>query len=149
MKITKSWLSRNSACAEGVSWFAARELSDAGETVDALLADGKTAWADWLIVRVLKRRQLIEYAVFAAEQVIGIFEKKYPNDKRPRLAIEAAKAVLNGNSKSAGAAAFAAGDAARSAWDAAAEAAGDAVAAAAGAAAFAAGAAAWSAGDAA
>jgi len=110
MKITKSWLSRNSACAEGVSWFAARELSDAGETIDALLADGKTMWANWLIVRVLKRRQLIEYAVFAVEQVIGIFEKKHPDDQRPRLAIEAAKAVLKENSNAA------ARDAAWAAW---------------------------------
>ena len=34
------------------------------------------------------------YAIYAAEQVIGIFEKKYPIDKRPRKAIEAAKAYL-------------------------------------------------------
>lgn len=35
-----------------------------------------------------------EFAIFAAELVLPIFEKKYPDDKRPRNAIDAAKAVL-------------------------------------------------------
>ena len=33
-------------------------------------------------------------AAFCAEKVIGIFESKYPDDKRPRLAIEAAKEFI-------------------------------------------------------
>ena len=34
------------------------------------------------------------YAVFSAEQVIDIYEKKYPDNKKPRLAIEAAKKCI-------------------------------------------------------
>ena len=57
------------------------------------------------------------YAIFAAEQVIGFFEKKYPEDKRPRKAIEAAKDYLKDpsdkNKAAAYAAAYAAADAAK------------------------------------
>jgi len=38
-----------------------------------------------------KKEDSVKLAIFAAEQVIEIYEKKYPNDKRPREAIEAAK----------------------------------------------------------
>ena len=42
----------------------------------------------------MKRKQCIQYAIYAAEQVIDIFEKEYPDDKRPRKAIDAAKLYL-------------------------------------------------------
>ena len=97
-------------------------------------------------------RMYVSYAVYAAEQVIDIYEKKYPDDKRPRKAIEAAKACIKNpsakNKEAAGwAAAWAAGAAARAA-EAAARAAGwaaEAAARAAEAAARAAGAAGWAA----
>jgi hypothetical protein len=41
----------------------------------------------------------IRYAVYAAEQVIDIFEKKYPKNKRPRESIQAAKRYLKNPSK--------------------------------------------------
>jgi hypothetical protein len=40
-------------------------------------------------------KQYVSYAVFAAEQVVGIYEKKYPDDKRARKAIEAAKLCIS------------------------------------------------------
>ena len=42
----------------------------------------------------MTRPQSLAYAIYSAKQVISLFEKKYPSDKRPRMAIEAAKAVL-------------------------------------------------------
>ena len=92
--------------------------------------------------------QSVSYAVFAAEQVIDIYEKKYPDDKRPRQAIDAAKACIKNPSvknKAAARAAWAAAWAAAGAAAGAAEAAGAAWAAAGAAAgaAEAAGAAAW------
>ena len=76
-------------------------------------------------------RMYVSYAVYAAEQVIDIYEKKCPNDKRPRKAIEAAKACIkNPSAKNKEAAARAAGAAARAA-EAAARAAGAAAGAAA------------------
>jgi hypothetical protein len=47
----------------------------------------------------MNKKQAVQYAIFAAEQVIDIYERKYPNDKRPRNAIEAAKAYLKNPSK--------------------------------------------------
>jgi hypothetical protein len=57
--------------------------------------ENKLKWANWLIARLLIKLDRVRYAVFAAEQVINIFEKKYPNDNRPRMAIEAAKNYIN------------------------------------------------------
>lgn len=36
----------------------------------------------------------VKVAIFSAELVLPIFEKKYPNDNRPRKTIEAAKSYL-------------------------------------------------------
>ena len=59
----------------------------------------------------MEYKQYVAYAIYAAEQVIGIYEKKHPDDKRPRQAIEAAKKCLENptkeNKAAANAAAFA------------------------------------------
>ena len=79
-------------------------------------------------------RMYVSYAVFAAEEVIDIYEKKYPDNDKPRRAIEAAKRCINNPSKEnkAAAAAYAAdaADAAAAAYAAAADAAAAAYAAA-------------------
>ena len=143
MKITKDWLKKKSACALGVAWFNAQQETDGATVVKKLMLENHFDWANWLIVRVMERKQCLAYAIFAAEQVLDIFEKKYPGDKRPRLAIKAAKQCLEkdtpenradaaGWADAAGswAAGAAAGYAADRAADAAAWAAGDADAAA-------------------
>ena len=91
-----------------------------------------------------------------ADRVLSIFEKTYPDDKRPREAIEAARQFANGEIDDAARAGAAAGDAAWAAAGAAMDAAWaaraaarDAARAAARDAAWAARAAAWAAGDAA
>ena len=145
-KLTEKWLEKRGACADGISWFKTCSKENPSEVMDALLAEKKLDWANWLIARLLSPKDRVRYAIFAAEQVIDIFEKAHPNDKRPRKAIEAAKAVLKKNNKTARAAAWAAAGAA---WAAAGAAggAGDAAGAAwaAGDAAWAAWAAAWAA----
>ena len=140
MEITKEWLEEKNACHEGQEWFENQKLSDGLEIGKALMGEDKTKneWANWLIVRIMERKQYLAYAIFAARQVLDIFEKKYPEDNRPRLAIEAAEKCLREDSAAARAAARAAGDAARAAavaaavdaWDAAVDAAGAAGAAA-------------------
>ena len=114
MKITLDWLKKNRACIEGVEWFSNHvEKSAIKEpeleiVINALLEEDHSQWANWTLVRFLDRKQKIQYAVFAAEQVIDIFEKKYPNDKRPRKAIEAAKKCLGNDTKEDRASAYAA-----------------------------------------
>jgi len=58
----------------------------------------------------------IEFACRCAEHVLHFYEDKYPNDKRPRKAIEEARKCLTDKSPAARAAAW---DAARAAWAAA------------------------------
>ena len=52
----------------------------------------------WLFLReeYVPKRELHLYACLCAEQVLHIFEKEYPDDKRPREAIEAKRLWLDG-----------------------------------------------------
>ena len=120
MKITKEWLKEKSACGEGLEWFKDQKKDDGLTVLEALISDDKLDWANWLIVRIMSRPQYLAYAIFAAEQVIHIYEKKYPDDDRPRKAIEAAKAVLTNDTKETRVAAAYAAAAAAAAYAAAA-----------------------------
>jgi hypothetical protein len=73
----------------------------------------------WVALRLIPQAKLRFAAADIAESVLDIYEAKYPNDNRPRLAIEAAR---NGSADDAHAAAHAAAYAA--AYDAAARACG-------------------------
>jgi hypothetical protein len=109
----------------------------------------KQCWSEMRVAKAWEwtKTDSVELAVYAAESVIGIFEKQRPDDKRPRAAIEAAKAWLKNpceKTRAAARAAWAASDAASAARDAA-----RAAASAARDAAWAASDAAWAASDAA
>jgi hypothetical protein len=156
MKINIKLIKKLNACEEGIIWF--KNKYGKKTTLEILAKDlveeYKYNWLSWFITKNLNKDDNVRYAIFAAELVIHIFEEKYPNDDRPRKAIQAAKDYLETKSAIAGdalAAGDAAGDAALAARDAA-WAAGDAAGAAAlaaGDAALAARDAAWAAGDAA
>jgi hypothetical protein len=67
------------------------------ETDGAELLDGnKSAHERMRVVRAWRwgKRDSVALAVYAAEQVIGLFEKNRPGDERPRKAIDAAKTWL-------------------------------------------------------
>ena len=68
-----------------------------------------------------KDKEIRLFAADCAEMMLPIYEKQYPNDKRPRLAIQAARDYANGliTLEELAAAWDAAWDAARAAWDAA------------------------------
>jgi len=114
--IDKAWLKEHT----GIGATAGKILKD-------LMEEKQWDYFRWLVVRVMSHAQKVEWAVFSAEQVIDIFEKKYPNDQRPRKAIQAAKDWLCNPSVESSAAAREA----RRAADAAAYAAADAADAAA------------------
>lgn len=101
MKITTSFLKKKNACEEGIDWVAEHNLIglEAKPFLEALIKADRLDWANWLIVRVLPRKGCLAYAIYAAEQVLHIYEKKHPNDLRPRKAIEAAKKVLEKDTK--------------------------------------------------
>jgi len=77
------------------------------------------------LIRVWKwtKKDSVALAIYASETVIENFEKQFPNDKRPREAIEAAKAWITNPCEStesaADSAAVSAESAAVSAWSAA------------------------------
>lgn len=74
----------------------------------------KSAWSDMMIISRKKwtKTMSMKLAIYAAELVLPIFEKEYPNDKRPREAIDATKECLRKPSAAAMAASRAASDAA-------------------------------------
>ena len=70
-------------------------------------SDDKITSESMRIVRAWKweKKDSVALAIYAAELVIDIFEKVYPDDKRPRNAIEAAKNYLKNPTPAARAAA--------------------------------------------
>ncbi|MCP4705723.1 MAG: hypothetical protein GY865_14080 [candidate division Zixibacteria bacterium] len=111
MELTRDFLS-----AEGVEWFDAQSESDVIKVLQKLDKEGHMDWANWFIVRNMTKKQCISYAIFAAAQVIDIYEKRYPDDNRPRQAIDAAKKYLKYPSRKNAAAAHSAADKAASAY---------------------------------
>ena len=71
-------------CTEAINW--AEPIWNGKEensivVLERLIEEEKCDWANWLIVRVMGRKQYLAYAIFAAEQVLEIYETKYPFEK--------------------------------------------------------------------
>jgi hypothetical protein len=135
MKLSLEIVKSHNACSGGLDWYTKnKEPKTVEACVKKLLADKKCSnnldWANWLLSQMLGPDDKIRYAIFAAEQVLYLFEEKMPGDLRPRKAIEAAKEYLKIKTPSARDAAWAARDAAWAAAWAAARSAGYAWAAA-------------------
>lgn len=96
IKITVKKLKELNACQDGIEWFNKHNITSLRPLIKALLKDDKFDYARWLLPRLMTHPQKVKWAIFCAEQVIDIFEKKYPKDKRPREAIQAAKDFLGG-----------------------------------------------------
>jgi len=93
-----------------------------GEILAEVVTDGKNLKQDdkqcWQKIKIVKayswtKKDSLKLAIFSAESVIDIYEKDYPDDDRPRKAIEAAKKVLQKDTKANRAAAWAARAAAK------------------------------------
>jgi hypothetical protein len=91
--ITKEWLVKHDACKDGVEWFV---KNCEGLTFDEQIKrirDHSFNYINWYLTEKLESKNLILYATNAAELSLPIYEKEYPDDKRPRLAIKAARDV--------------------------------------------------------
>ena len=79
----------------------------------SIIKDDKECWEEMRLVKLYKwtKKDSVSLAIFAAELVLPNFEKKYPDDKRPREAIEAAKRVLKSDTANNRSAAMSAGSA--------------------------------------
>ena len=153
MRISVMWLKKKNACVDGIEWFKAQPERDPIKIIEGFVERQEHLdWGNWLIVKLMTYEQYVSYAVFSAEQVAHLYNKKYPDDKRITKAIEAAKRCIADPSEANKEAAEEAAE--EAAWSAAGEAAWAAKAAkaawsAAWAAAKAAWSAAWAAGEAA
>lgn len=117
MKITKKWLQKLNACSDGVEWFEEQATTDPVELIKyAIKSDNGDIlnYANWGIIKYFKnkRKYLVRYALYAAKQVLYVFEDKHPDDKRPRQAIRAAEKWLKYPTKKNRDAAYAVADAA-------------------------------------
>ena len=124
--LTIEMLRKKRACSSGIDFCRDQNTEDLRELFEAFIKHERYDYATWVFRRFMNKKQVVKYAVFAAEQVIEIYEKKYPEDDRPRKAIEAAKAYLKkpcASTKKKAAAYADAADAAAAAADAAADAA--------------------------
>jgi len=117
MKLTKQWLKKHDACSEGYDWYLQQKETDLIKILKMLLKQKHFDWGNWLITKKFDRVQRIKYAVYSAKQVLHIFEKKYPDDKRPRNASNAAiRCIKNNTNKNRFDARDAGADAGSAAW---------------------------------
>jgi len=96
IRITLKQLRDMGACRGGIEWFKKQRSRTLKRIIPSLLKDNKSDYAFWLLSRLMTRSQKVPFAIFAAEQVLDIFERRRPGDDRPRQAIQAAKDFLAG-----------------------------------------------------
>ena len=99
MKLTCEYLKQAGACSSGIEWFCNQSETDGIKVVGKLIKQKQGEWANWIMARMLDKVNKVKYAVYSAEHVIDIFEKQYPDDDRPRKAIECAKAWIENPSE--------------------------------------------------
>ena len=86
-------------CKEGHQYWLDQGIEDLETFMLRAHKEGHSDWAIWLFVRSVDRPIILKFSIFCAEMVLPIFERKYPEDNRPRKAIESAKAVLADNTE--------------------------------------------------
>ena len=122
-KVDRAWLKEHDACSDGYEYWCENCEGKTNRLQIIILAKYRSDWAYWVLTRLLDTKQNRQLAIFAAQQVLPIFEKKFPKDKRPRRAIRAAIKVIkkdNTCNKAAAYAAYTAACAAAASTDAAA-----------------------------
>ena len=94
MKITKRWIKSNNACNDSLEWFEQQDSFDAKILFDSAIKSERFSDINWVLTKKMNRSQLTLYSIYAAEKVLENFEKIFPDDGRPRIAIESAKKYL-------------------------------------------------------
>ena len=92
MKLTKTQLLKLSPCRGGLEF--ARSCKFDFPLIYNTCERGN--WLIWLLRKTVRltKPQAVQIAIVCAEHVLEKFEEKYPDDKRPRAAISAAKEWL-------------------------------------------------------
>ena len=106
---------------DALSYVAGEVLAIVETKGKSIKQDDKQCWQEMRIIKAYEwqKKDSVALAIYSAELVLPNFEKEYPDDDRPRKAIEAAKKVLTNDTKAnrsaAGSAAWSAESAAESA----------------------------------
>ena len=92
-KLNREYLERIEACKRGIKWVETRENKDIGSLFKIVIKSRDVfllEWGNWLICRLLNKKQRIQYSVYAAEQVIHLIEDEHLGVVNPKEALEAA-----------------------------------------------------------
>jgi hypothetical protein len=119
MRITVRELETLGACKEAINWMRKQKKRD-HTTLFKKALKVSPGWLNWYLTQLFTKPQAVMYSIHAAKQVLNNYEKVYPNDKRPREAIEAAENWVKNPIESAESAAWFAARSARSAAESAA-----------------------------
>ena len=93
-KINKKWLKKHGACVSEAEMKEAEKIGDPIEVVKKLLSLKRLAHTNWLVTRLMNKKQCVQYAVYAAELVLPVWNNYDSKDKRPQKAIAAAKKYI-------------------------------------------------------
>ena len=94
--LTVEQLKALNPCDEGFEWYSQNIKTENVEEILTILSNHRWDWCRWLFVRLLDIKSNRILAIYCAELVLPIFEEKYPTDKRPREAVEAARLYAKG-----------------------------------------------------
>ena len=95
MDLSLSKLESMGACAPGIELYRQLGCPDTVESAVALaMQQDRFNYCNWLLTHLFTKEQNVKYAIYAAKSVLRIHGSKYPDDTRPRKAIEAAEEYL-------------------------------------------------------
>ena len=85
-KVTINWLTEKGACVSDSEKLKAEQEfnGDILKIVPYLISEHRLADANWLLTKYFNKKQNVLYAIFAAEQVLDIFEKKIPKRQKAK-----------------------------------------------------------------
>jgi len=95
--ITKEWLAEKGACTRAIKAILRRK-GDTKAIIKELIETGRFDGLNWLIKQdVMSRERIIRLTIEVIKPKLYLYEKEYPDDKRPCEAIRAAEQCLEAN----------------------------------------------------
>ena len=96
LKICESGFHCSEKIVDAMSYVNCEKLAEVEVRGKSIIEKDKQVWTEMRLKKVYDwtKKDSVKLAIYAAELVLDIFEKKYPKDERPRTAIDAAKKWL-------------------------------------------------------
>jgi hypothetical protein len=91
-EITLDLLNTFKCCSSGIKWFKKQNTTDPKELFDKAIKERLMfSSINHLLARLMSKEQRITYAIYATNQAIDIYKKKYGEDKNPQKMLEGVK----------------------------------------------------------